>query len=258
MNNDSEFLRALKIAEALGMQLCGWIYSYTEDRLGNDPQQDKTTKSGEQDALPVFGRDIVVGALGQIQKMKKSGRDVGSKFITLALDARTGATEAFQLSDVSVQMVAEGVISPFSQLKPLQNSDANQFAKRFFKTADPVIIDTKETHTVDSVLCLINTALLSHQGKFVKDGSLPVKKGGGGLTPKTKQSLTSILQEDNNDESLLSKLCDFNILIALSKLIEEKDMDDICKLVTKFSNGQRKGTSVNQHLKHVLISVLGP
>jgi hypothetical protein len=34
----------------------------------------------------------------------------GRNFVTLAMDAMTGATEAFQLSDVSVQMVSEGLL----------------------------------------------------------------------------------------------------------------------------------------------------
>ena len=87
----------------------------------------------EEDSLPVWGRDVHVGACQIIEKMKRlNDRQEGAKFVTLAMDANTGATEAFQLSDVSIQMVAEKMWEGTEQ-------------GRFVTTQHEIIVDGKET-----------------------------------------------------------------------------------------------------------------
>lgn len=245
--NAKEFERAVRVANALGLKPLGWIYAYSESRHSSSDSPTNTnasaaTDASGQDALPVWGRDIVTGAQGQIRNMERLGRDEGKEFITLALDANTGATEAFQLSDVCVQMVAEGVLNMPPE------------SKRVISTQDPVIVDNKETHELDSVLALVNTALLSHSGSFSgKQGVNSVKKSNGALLNKVKKSLLNKL---DSDEAFLDQCADFNILMALDKMLGAREMEELCQAVKKYSKGQRKGASLGADLKVALKSLL--
>lgn len=236
-----DFERALEIAEALGLRVVGWIYSYADDRQNGGDENG----SGE-DSLPVFARDIVHGAKGQIDNMQKLGREDGQQYLTLALDATSGATEAFQLSNVSVQMVAEGV---------LVIPGKGDF-KRFVKTQESISIDNKETKELDSVLCLVNTAMLSHEGRFSgKAGGLNSVKKVGGLTVKKKKAILAKI-EIGDDGDIIDEMCDFNAIMALDRSISKDEMAYLCKLVTKYSKGIRKGITMDNNLKLVLKTAL--
>ena len=235
-----EFTRAKRIGAALGIRPVGWIYSYADDR-----QKGEDDRGSGEDSLPVWGKDIVLGAKGQIENMQHLGRDEGCKYVTLALDSKSGATEAFQLSNVSVQMVAEGVLS----------IPKNGEFKRFVQTLESISIDNKETKELDSVLCLVNTAMLSHEGRFSGKAGVNSIKKAGGLSAKKKKNILSKL-DDGNDGDLVGELCDFNVLMALDRSIKEEDMQSLCKLVSKFAKGQRKGIEMGSHLKILLKNVL--
>jgi hypothetical protein len=140
--------RVLELAQALGLVPVGWIFTYSdayrrqqkeaeEGNGGAKSRKKKKSKSSDNDSNDddnnnnnhkpplVLGQDVVTGAQLEMAKMKwwnhhyhhsnddnhddGDGRIEGKKFVTLAMDATTGATEAVQLSDVSVQMVSEGV-----------------------------------------------------------------------------------------------------------------------------------------------------
>ncbi len=235
-----DFERALEIAEALGLRVVGWIYSYADDRQNGGDENG----SGE-DSLPVFARDIVHGAKGQIDNMQKLGREDGQQYLTLALDAKSGATEAFQLSNVSVQMVAEGVLA----------IPGKGDFKRFVKTHESISIDNKETKELDSVLCLVNTAMLSHEGRFSgKAGANSVKKVGG-LTIKKKKAILAKI-DIGDDGDIIDELCDFNAIMALDRSISKDEMAYLCTLVTKYSKGIRKGITMDNNLKLVLKTAL--
>lgn len=163
----------------------------------------------------------------------------------MALDSKSGATEAFQLSKVSVQIVAEGVLAiPASPKESI---------KRFVKTQESIRIDNKETKEFDSVLCLVNTAMLSHEGRFSgKADSNSIKKVRvGGLTAKKKESLLAQI-EDENDSDLVDGLCDFNVMMALDRSLLREDMSSLCKIVAKYSRGHKKGIEVENKLKLVI------
>jgi|AntRauTorckE5430_2_1112549.scaffolds.fasta_scaffold01143_1 hypothetical protein len=235
-----EYERAVEIAEALGMRVIGWIYSYADDRQkgGNDDG------SGE-DSLPVFTRDIVHGAKGQVKNMQKLGHDNGQQYLTLALDSKSGAAEAFQLSNVSVQMVAEGV---------LVIPEKGGF-NRFVQTRESISVDNKETKELDSVLCLINTAMLSHEGRLSGKAGVNSVKKEGGLTAKKKKVILDKI-EDGNDGNIIDELCDFSTIMALDRSLSKEDLAYLCKLVVKYSKGMRKGIEMDNKLKLVLKSVL--
>ncbi len=239
----NEVVRAKEIAKALGLTTVGWIYSYSDDRKNGDGANHD---SGE-DSLPVWGTDIVYGAKGQIANMQEVGREVGNKYITLAIDSKSGATEAFQLSNTSVQMVAEGVLA-------IPKKSKESF-KRFVKTQESISIDNKETKELDSVLCLVNTAMLSHDGRLSgKSGVNSIKKAGG-LAIKKKKSLLARIEEDE-DGQLLEELSDFSALIAIDRLMPRGEMDSLCNVVAKYSRGHKKGIEVDKKLKLVLKNVL--
>jgi hypothetical protein len=227
----SKNARVLAVAEHLGLVPVGWIFSH------------KDTRHEVQDALPVFDLDVQTGAKLQIANMQSRGNSDGAKFATMSMDANTGATEAFQLSDVTVQMVHEGMLVT-----------KKGESKRNASTKHAVLVDGKETKKLDSVLCLINTAMLSHVGAYAgKTPTSSVKKNGA-LTNKAKKALAGALADD--DHKLLEQLCDFNALLALDQLLPKEASEELCQLVRKWSRGQKQGTQVGSKLKMHLKSVL--
>lgn len=233
LTDDAALQRALTVADWLGLTLVGWIFSYTDSR------------SEEEDSLPVWASDVHTGACQTIEKMKRlDDRQEGAKFVTLAMDANTGATEAFQLSDVSIQMVAEKMWDGSEQ-------------ERFVTTQHEIIVDGKETTQLDSVLCLVNTGMLSQVGSYAGKTTNSVNRTSGTLTTKTKKALLAALDKDSSDHcSLLNALSDFNILVALDALLPAEQTKDLCRLVRKWVRGQKRGTKVPKTLKLSLQSVL--
>ncbi|KAL7542503.1 hypothetical protein ACHAWF_007196 [Thalassiosira exigua] len=232
--------RAIRVAAWLGLHPLGWMYSYADEDRHEDG-----------DALPVHGRDAVVGAKLQIETMKMRGREEGCKFVTLALDGRIGATEAFQLSDVCVQMVAENVLSPPVVDEAVQST-------RFVTLKESIMVSGDETKKLDSVLLLVNTALLSHVGLYSGGTSAPaggnVKRGSGALLVKTRKRILAALEQG---DGALNELCDFDILLALDSLIGRDESEKLCVIVRKYARGQKKGTVLDNQLKLALRSVLG-
>lgn len=226
--NESACQKVLKIAKLLDLQPIGWVFTYNENRE-------------DDDSLPVWGLDVHTGATLQKQQMKSRGRSDGKPFMTVAMDAKSGAVEAFQLSDVAVQMVSENMLSLEKKIN-----------ERFIKTRHAILVDGQETSQLDSVLCLVNTALLAHEGLYAGATTSSIKKNGS-LKTGAKKALLAAL---DSDEHALPKLCDLNMLVALSALLSESDLEDLCRLVKKYARGQKKGTQISSSLKLSLKSVL--
>jgi len=224
--------------------------------------------------------------------------DRGDKFVTLAMDATSGATEAFQLSDVTVQMVHEGMFE--SVLALLENDDTNHHQMAaitknsnppMVPMRHPILVDGQETKVLDSVLCLVNTGVLSHVGSYSgRSGNNAVKKTNGSLTNKTKKILAKALESSEVDD-FLKEICDFNVLLALDELLRSSggsgakktannpntkkttstttnasssgisssspdDMEVLCGLVKKWARGQKKGTTIDPKFKMKLKTYL--
>ncbi|KAL7485831.1 hypothetical protein ACHAW6_011424 [Cyclotella cf. meneghiniana] len=239
--NESNPERAIRVASYLGLRPLGWIFSYADENRHEDG-----------DALPVHGRDAIVGSKLQIETMKLLGRDEGKKFVTLALDGRVGATEAFQLSDVCVQMVAEGVLTAPVVDETLKST-------RYVTLKDPAVVAGDETTQLDSVLLLVNTAMLSHVGLYSGgENASPggnVKRNSGALLAKTRKRILSALEEKESG-NVLQELCDFDVLLALDRLIGRDEMKELCELVKRYARGQKKGAMLGDHLKLTLKSLL--
>jgi hypothetical protein len=225
--------RVVEIAGYLGLVPVGWIFSYQENN-----------RHENEGALPIWGVDVQTGASLQISNMRTRDRTQGAKFVTLAMDANTGATEAFQLSDESVQMVAEGM------LVPVLDGSKNG---RHVPTKHALLVDGKETNKLDSVLCLVNTAMLSHTGSFSGKSATSSVKKNGNLTTKTKKALLGALDDDPR---LLEELCDLNTILALDQTLPKADSEELCQLVRKWARGQKQGTLVGPKLKMQLRSIL--
>lgn len=218
----SQTKHVLQVAEWLGLRPIGWIFTYSD------------TNRHDNEGLPVFGPDVKTAAQLQINNMKMLDRTEGARFVTLAMDGANGATEAFQLSDVAVQMTAEGVL------------DRDQDG-RFLETTTPVLVDGKETKTVDSVLCLVNTALLSHVGSY-GDGHPSAVKKTGGFTKKVKKRI-SVALANHDDAALLENLCNFTLLVALTERLQPAEAQALVTTVRKFARGQKRSTKVDASLK---------
>lgn len=286
----NEETQVLRVAQWLGLQPVGWIYSYNDNRMkhhdnGGTPTTGSTSNTSE-DALPVWIRDVITGAKLQIYNMQSSssafgGRINGSRFATLAMHVQTGATEAFQLSDVAVQMVAEDMLlldnnaddDDVNQDDDKKEKDSKKKNKkknkdsagvgggRFGSTKHPIIVDGKETQTLDSVLCLVNTAMLSHQGSFAgaKATSAAVKKSNGRLTTKTRKALLKAL--DGKDyASLFGILSNFQVLLAIDESLLQannvKASEQLVTIVRKWARGQKQGTVLDAKLEKTLRALL--
>jgi hypothetical protein len=221
------------VAAWLGLRAVGWLFAYQGER---------------EEGVPVHAPDVLMGATLQIDNMKKlqgitgnedTATDHPAAFVTLAMDAESGATEAFQLSDVAVQMVAERILSP--------KEDGRVLSSRH-----PVAVDGKETNEVDSLLCLVNTALLSrdgnHAGPPASGGKVvsQVKKAGG-LTAKAQKSLARALL-GGDEQDLMRLLSDVSLLVALHDLMGPDDCRAICTAVRKWTRLKR-GASLDAKLK---------
>jgi len=279
--------KVLEIAKCLGLVPVGWIFSYQDDRLAEE------NSFGTDGPQALFGLDVAVGGALKIQAMKdkhdhpgdENGDDLnvmGDKFVTLAMDATTGATEAFQLSDVSVQMVHEDIFEPIlapvaAAKKPQPKSKGKSKKPKIVlqnppvvPTKHPVLVDGRETSLLDSVLCLVNTAVLSHSGSYCgSSGGNPTKKSNGGLTNKTKKALAKALDSPESGD-FLKLACDFSVLLALDELLAsssggksggsssaiKEDTKILCGLVKKYARGMKKGTVIDPKFKMKLKTYL--
>jgi hypothetical protein len=228
----------LRIAAHLGLKPVGWIFTYSDDR------------HKDQDALPVWSKDVQHGAQLQAFNMQRTDRAEGARFATLAMDAKVGTTEAFQLSDVAVQIVAEDMLLIQNGKKDVDGGG------RYVTTSHAILVDGQETTTLDCVLCLVNTALLSHEGSFSGGSAVAaVKKKDGGLTSKTRKAILAYI-DGSDDAALLEILSNFAVLLALDEPLGEADSSRLCETVRKWARGQRQGTRIHDGTKQRLHAIL--
>lgn len=301
--------RVVAVADHLGLLPVGWIFSYDDERSrggggggGNNSKGRKgrtdnndNNNNDQDDSLPVWGLDVATGARLQIDNMRRrqqqqqqqqqEQQERGQVFVTLAMDATTGATEAFQLSDVAVQMVDEGMFA-IHHRDDVDDVDGGRATTKTTTKEGPgaakttpdnpnprvvpmrraVLVDGRETRELDSVLCLVNTALLSHVGTFAGGGNGgtasaaaaaagPIKRGTGRLTKRAKASLLAALM-GTDDRALLEGLCDFNVLLALDRALTPDETEELCSTVRRWARGQKQGTKVGQKLKLKLQGIL--
>lgn len=236
--------RAIQLAKRLNLQPVGWIYTHNN----NKNIDNVTTKKNE---VPVSARDVVIAAKIQAALMKTLGRETGGRFVTVSLDVASGESEAFQMSDQCIQMVAEGVLLLQQDTQATHDEDnyssSNNTPTTVIKTSSPVIVDGQETRTVDCLLFLVNTGMLSHIGSLSGDGDII-----GKLTAKVKQKLLAYLTQ-GDDSKTIHFLSNFNLLLALSKILSEADFNELCDLITKST--RRTKITLSKHLQLTLENI---
>mmetsp|Transcript_13143 Transcript_13143/g.17184 ORF Transcript_13143/g.17184 Transcript_13143/m.17184 type:complete len:479 (+) Transcript_13143:130-1566(+) len=218
---DDDVDRAINLAKKLGLHIVGCIYSY-----------DKNIRSEEE---MVYSSDILKVAKLQCDSMRT--RRI-SNFVFLSMEAQSGATEAFQLSDLSVQMYFEDILK-------IANGDSESPTQ--MQTSAPIMMDGKEVNEFDVILCLINTALLSHTGNFWSRNIASSK-----LTPKVKARLLKKLDK-NVDNEFVDDLRDFSLLLALENNLDRGHMESLLEVVLKRS--QLRNVSLDKDLKALLSEV---
>ena len=172
-------------------------------------------------------------------------------------------------------MVAEGLIPPpplpsadgggngskkkkaaSSKKKKANKNEATAAAAtpgRYVTTTEKFLIDSEETTELDSVLCLVNTALLGHTGTFCGKHAESSANKKGQLTAKAKKRILAALDKGGSDGiELFEALCDFNVLMALDGMLKKGDIDELCRLVRKWTRGQRRGTEMGKDLRTAL------
>ena len=316
LQSQSQSQRALLLAKYLDLKPIGWIFSYNDERLkekrdkkddGNEQNNNPKQQQNEPQAL--FGLDVAIAGKLKSQNMKimtktsstrtttpitnkndnsdsSSSYDTGNEFVTLAMDATTGATEAFQLSDVAVQMIHEDMFEKVLSVTNTKSNNNNNKNPPIVPMRHEIIVDGQETKLLDSVLCLVNTAMLSHIGAYsgasgggtTTTATAMIKKSNGTLTNKAKRMLLKALQQQQKqdaavaaagDGKFLELLCDFNVLLGLDRLLmtssslspnkhntNDNDIKTVCSLVKKWSRGQKQTTKIDSKLKRKLMTYL--
>merc|ERR1711865_312909 len=316
LQSQSQSQRALLLAKYLDLKPIGWIFSYNDERLkeerdkkddGNEKNNNPKQQQNEPQAL--FGLDVAIAGKLKSQNMKimtrtsstrttttntykndnsdsSSSYDTGNEFVTLAMDATTGATEAFQLSDVAVQMIHEDMFKKVLSVTNTKSNNNNHKNPPIVPMRHEIIVDGQETKLLDSVLCLVNTAMLSHIGAYsgtsgggtTTTATATIKKSNGTLTNKAKRMLLKALQQQQKQDAavaaagdckFLELLCDFNVLLGLDRLLmtssslspnkhntNDNDIKTICSLVKKWSRGQKQTTKIDSKLKRKLMTYL--
>jgi hypothetical protein len=252
------------VAAYLGLQVIGWMVASTANDDG---------------ALWPTNTAILRAARYQINVMRKAQQQQGGTpfegFCTIAMDRSSGATEVYQLTDVTVQMAAEGL---FHDIIPNNNDNTGRTTATTTEspppdqltTKHPIWVDGGESTSLDTLLCLVNTAVVSHTGWYTKT-KRTVKKNNGRLTKATRTKLLAALlqDDDNNDDAVaLDLLCDFDLLVALVRMLRQRpgqppptddDDDDgreLCQTVQQFAKGRKRTTKLNPALRQRIADLI--
>jgi hypothetical protein len=177
------------------------------------------------------------------------------------MSAESGETEAFQLSDVAVQMVSEGLLSA-----------SGGGSRHVLSAAHPAVVDGSETTELDGLLCLVNTALLSRVGDYAGPEPPPSAGGGGkppgpvvkksgALAARARRALASALAAGDGgdqdggggDRELARVLSDYALLVALHGLLGPGDCRALCAFVKEGARQKRRrGANLDRRVRERL------
>jgi hypothetical protein len=276
------------VAMYLGLEPIGWMVAAAVTM----PTGQKDTN--EKSSLLPTSAAILRAARFQIDVMRQKAQrpqqphgttsttnDHFEGFCTIAMDRSSGATEAYQLTDVTVQMVAEGLFhetttNTFDATKRADKND-HDTNNNILRTKHPIWVDGGESNSLDTLLCLVNTAVLSHTGWYSTKTTRTVKKTNGRLTKVTRTKLLAALQlpkgkaagngENNGDAAALDILCDFDLLVALVRMLRstppnknKQDGDDdgraLCETVQQYAKGLKRTTKLNPALRQRIVDLI--
>eukprot|EP00752_Nemacystus_decipiens_P009302 g8313.t1 len=218
----AEVARAVRVAELLGLRLVGWCLSH-----------DKREHF-------MAATDVVTAAALQLMSMAERGKEEGVLVatVTVPVNATSGevATEAFSVSNQTVQMFSEGI---FASDQPDPTADR-------VTTTAVVKEGGKETKTPETLGLICNVAIVQHKGKlqtrfpssnraskaapFLSD----LKEALFGAIEPPKTNAQTKKKKKPKQPSFLNRLSDFQLLVFLSRQMGfSRDFEELCAVVGK-------------------------
>jgi nuclear protein localization family protein 4 len=216
LSYDERNANAERIAELLGWRCVGWALTASE------AQQAKLSASGLSAAE--VARAVALQA-HYAQKYAVDGVvDDSPAFITLVVKEhvtangqRTGAMEAFQLSQQAATLHRRNAIAP------------TQTDLHALTLTEEVLVEAAETKSVPIEFFLVPTAVKAHNGAFIAHfpSFAPPTPAGAPAMSDLKAQLMQL-----SDLKFVRRIKDFNLLVFLSAYLDMKsDMPTLCQAV---------------------------
>ncbi|CAM9593498.1 unnamed protein product [Ectocarpus sp. 6 AP-2014] len=213
----ADVARAVRVAGLLGLRLVGWC-------LSHDKREHFMAAS-----------DVATAAALQLMSMADKGKEEGVLVatVTVPVNATTGemATEAFSVSNQTVQMFSEGVLG-HHQPEPT--------ASRVTTTA-AVKEGSKETTTPETLGLICNVAIVQHEGVLQTRFPSANRSKAASLSDlkeclfgKIGSKAAAKNQKKQKQPSFLKRLSDFQLLLFLSRQMGfSRDFEELCSVVQK-------------------------
>ncbi|CAM9469919.1 unnamed protein product [Scytosiphon promiscuus] len=216
----AEVGRAVRVAGLLGLRLVGWCLSH-----------DKREHF-------MAANDVVTASALQLMSMAEKGKEEGVLVatVTVPVNVTDGevATEAFSVSNQTVQMYSEGLLG-HDQPDPTADK---------VKTTAVVKEGGKETRTPETLGLICNVAIVQHEG-VLQTRFPPANRGKSASISDLQDCLFGMVQDKRTpaskpqkqkqkQPSFLKRLSDFQLLVFLSRQMGfSKDFEELCAVVQK-------------------------
>ncbi|EME30742.1 Nuclear protein localization protein 4 [Galdieria sulphuraria] len=196
--------RADKLASLLGLEKVGWIFSSKPRKC-------------------IFSAvDILTACQFQCEAEEMHGKDVSKTFVTITVSVtEEGMTrfEAYQISDLCLDMYKASVFAPVEQQKP--NSGK-------IRTKEEVIVEGVECRSIDTDFFLVSVPIKDHHS-WLKNNNFPVENRE--QAPVQPSDLSSCLGK-SLDEPFIRRISDFHLLLYISNVLDmDGDMPLLCNAV---------------------------
>ncbi|CBN74767.1 conserved unknown protein [Ectocarpus siliculosus] len=179
--------------------------------------------------------DVATAAALQLMSMADKGKEEGVLVatVTVPVNATTGemATEAFSVSNQTVQMFSEGVLG-HHQPEPTAGRVA---------TTAAVKEGSKETTTPETLGLICNVAIVQHEGVLQTRFPSANRSKAASLSDlkeclfgKIGSKAAAKNQKKQKQPSFLKRLSDFQLLLFLSRQMGfSRDFEELCSVVQK-------------------------
>ncbi|GJQ11792.1 hypothetical protein GpartN1_g3583.t1 [Galdieria partita] len=197
-------MRADKLASLLGLQKVGWIFSSKPRKC-------------------IFSAvDIMTACQFQCEAEELHGEDASKAFVTITVSVtEEGMTrfEAYQISDLCLNMYKAGVFVPVEEQKPKSGK---------IRTKEEVIVEGIECRSIDTDFFLVSVPIKDHHS-WLKNNNFPVENRE--QAPIQPSDLSSCLAK-SLDEPFIRRISDFHLLLYISNVLDmDTDMPLLCNAV---------------------------
>lgn len=157
-------------------------------------------------------------AAAQVEAMRRLGHSGTFPFVTLIVSQDDqGAVEAFEISDVFVQIVAENLV--------VENHDDDDF----IQLSAPAIVDKRETKTFDTAWVYRPVPIVSTQSDF--------KTSVYDDTPDRTVIAAALGPHLDDRRALAARCTDFALLLRLRHLLTRADFELLCATIRSKRSG---------------------